>query len=334
MKSDSPAASDSSDEPLDPNWQHLLNRFLDQTLDAEESAEFARRLREDPSALALCGQRIHFDATLQAALGAKDLEWEETRRIRFNPGGTGPLWSIERQQEFHIGRRRRRVRRQLLRASLVALGLLILGAAAYHFHARHRYQLRNGDFEAMDLSQSPNPESLSILYWQESFSTPQARVLELSRATQGELFAKSGRNVVALQPRAFLNQVLVDARGEPLAAHPGTRVHVTGWYHCRNAPQSRLEACLRFVASGYPLAIQYNLAVQSVDLKDGGWHPIHFDLTLPTDLWRKPDIVSGETPHPPGAIDLHGKPVTLSLDFYSESGELLVDDLALTAEEP
>lgn len=317
---------------VDPKLRHLVARFLDHSLSKEESAALERRLRTDPSALAYCSDLVNFDASLQAVLGEQELEWEDTRRIRFNPRGPGPTWSVERQQEFHVGHQRRRPR--IIIGAVVAAVLAAVSIFLFGTHNRSTFHLRNGGFEAMDLSQSPTPESMSILYWQETFSTGNATVLDLNRATDGEIYAKSGRNVVALQPRAFLNQMIIDSRGKNLPAIPAAHVTVTGWYYCTDAQEARLEASLRFVASGYPAAVQYNVAVQDLELLQGGWHRFEFDMTVPNDLWRKPDIVSEGVARTPGAIDLEGKPLTLSLDFYNTDGQLLLDDLSLEADLP
>lgn len=318
----------SSNEPQGDDLNALVSRFLDQTITPEEARELDRRLSGDPRALDRCAEAIRFEASMREAMDPRRVELEEIRRLTFDPLSGDSQLTLRRR--MRLGRPARHRRRLWIGA---VLGLVAMGSVLFAWKRSTppaaTYTLRNGDFETMDLSQSPSPVSSSILFWQESFSTGGAQLCDFNRSTDGRHYAKSGRNVVTLTPQAFLNQLILDEAGNRLLATPGMRIRVRGWYLSTGATEPKLRCSLRFVAGGYPSMVQYDVAHADKDLADGGWNEFDIELAAPDDLWREPSVVAHGLNQPPPRIDLTGKPLTLSLDNYSEGGLLCLDDLSL-----
>lgn len=311
----------------DAELRNLVAGYLDQTLSAEQTSRLEERLK-DPVAMDYFAGTVRFDATLQEAINPQSVEWEETRRIVFDPRKGEPTVSLQHHRRLRIGNARPRRRLPWILAGLLTAAIL---AASIWLMLRDRggdFRIRNGDFESMNLDQSPSAVSQSILYWQESFSTDGALLCDLNRVTGGKLYAKSGRNVVSLTPQAFLNQVIVNEGGENFTAAPGQQVVVRGQY-INQSSAGALELNLRFVASGYPQMIQYDAASTTVTLEPGGWHPFQAELILPENLTIPPTIMVGGIPETPPLVDLEGKAMTLSVDNSSPDGVLYLDDLVI-----
>lgn len=330
------------EHPLDGELQQLVSRFIDQSLTEAQRDRLEQRLREDPSAEKYCADAIRFEATMQEALNPQGLEWEETRRVVFDIKNGAPAWSVQRQQTIRYGDSdrslisrmgRRKYKWWLVGGAGVMTLAAIAGILTYQIHAG-TYSLRNGDFEAMDLTQSPRGVDWSVLYWQDYFSNEGTSLCEVGRVSGGKFYAKSGRNAVRLRDRAFINQLILNKAGGRLKAKPGERVTVSGWSYNQGSPTYSLRASLRFVASGYPDMIQYEAANVSIPLEDGGWHHFKTELLLPTDLLRTPSDLSANTEGSPPPIDLNGKELTLSLDNRSPGGVMFLDDLEIEISTP
>ena len=326
--------------PPDAELQRLVSRFLDQTLTEAESSRLEQRLREEPAAQHYCAQCLRFEASLQEALDPQMLEWEETRRVVFDPKKGTPAWSIERNQRLRFGNPGRPALTAAVRkrwpifTGLGVLLLLIVGSVYLALGQLKSYRLRNGDFEAMDLSQSPSGTANSILYWQDNFSSDAAVLCEIGRVSKGRIFAKSGRNVVRLRTRAFLNQLIINRLGNPLKAKPGIRVVLTGWAYSEDDAEHVLRGSLRYVASGYPDMIQYEAAQTSILLEAGGWKKFQLELIVPDDLQRAASDLSTSLEQEPPSINLEDRELTLSLDNRSPSSDLFLDDLEIEVQEP
>ncbi|MEO5715444.1 MAG: hypothetical protein ABIT37_18340 [Luteolibacter sp.] len=330
------------EDPPDGELQQLVSRFIDQSLTETQRDRLEQRLREDPNAEKYCADAIRFEATMQEALNPQGLEWEETRRVVFDIKNGAPAWSVQRQQTIRYGDSDRslisrvagRSRKWWLAGGAVALTLATIGGVvAYQIHAS-TFSLRNGDFEAMDLSQSPRGVDRSVLYWQDYFSNEGTELCEVGRVSGGKFYAKSGRNAVRLRDRAFINQLILNKAGSRLKAKPGERVTVSGWCYNQGSTNYSLRASLRFVASGYPDMIQYEAANVAIPLEDGGWHHFKMDLVLPNDLLRKPSDLSKNIEGTAPPIDLEGKELTLSLDNRSPGGVTFLDDLDIEVSTP
>lgn len=329
----------------DPELERLVSRFLDHTLTAGETAELERRLRDQPAAREYCARALRFDATLQEALQPQALEWEETRRVVFDPKRKdGPAWSIQRQQTFRYGTADAGMdasapiglagpvvrQRRWLWPALVVLSLVVAGGGSAYviWRSENGYALRNGDFEAMDLSRSVSGIGRSVLNWQDNFSTNGCELCEIGRVSGGKIFAPSGHNVVRLRDRAFINQLILNKRGTPLKAQPGLRVILTGQVYGEGEAENSLRGSLRFVASAYPDMIQYEAATVSAAAENGGWHPLRMEFQIPGDLMRSPsDLSNNGLQTPP--VDLTGKELTVSLDCRAPGGTIYVDDLKI-----
>lgn len=333
----------SEDDPPDAELERLVSRFLDRSLTEEERDRLEHRLRTEPAAERYCARAIRFDATLQEAIDPGGLEWEETRRVTFNPRAGAPLWSVQRQQTVRYGGRSgvqglpgpegKRRRWPWIAGGIALLAAATLGGVFYYKSRTSVYALRNGDFEATDLTQSPTGVSLAVLYWQDYFTTPGTAVHEIGRQSKGRIYAKSGRNVVRVQDNAFLNQLILDQHGKPLKAVPGLRVILTGWSYTPDAIPHTLRGSLRYVASAYPVMIQYEAALATAKLPEGGWSLFKIELTVPENLQHGPSDRSDRKAPVPPAIDLTGKDLTLSLDNRSTS-YLYLDDLKIEVIQP
>lgn len=329
----------------DAELEELVSRLLDGVLDRNQHRRLEQRLRDDPAARAWCVRHLRFDALLQEALNPEPLEMEETRRVVFHPRNSAHAWIVERLQTIRGGRGDGgRVRRRRLWWLAAALGLAAAGIF-YGWHGVDAWRLRNGDFEAMDLTRSPRGLGTSILDWQDYFRSANAALCEIGRVSGGKIFAKSGRNVVRLDSRGFLTQRLMSRKEAPLKARPGLTVVLTGWSYCEGRPPFRLRGSLRFVASAYPEMIQYEAAFATAELSPGGWHPFEIRLTLPDDLNVPPSDVFRDSSSamvfrkhertiladnsPPPTADLTGKDLTLSIDQDSPGVTVYLDDLGL-----
>ena len=328
----------SNDEPPDAELQQLVSRFIDQSLTEAQRDRLEQRLREEPEAQRYCADAIRFEATLQEALNPQTLEWEETRRVVFDMKKGAPTWSVQRQQTIRYGDADRSLISRVAATKrgwwLGGIGVLLLaaiGGALYYQSQAHSYGLRNGDFEAMDLSQSPKGVDRSVLYWQDYFSNAGTELCEVGRVSGGKFYAKSGRNAARLRDRAFLNQIILNKAGRGLKAEPGLRLAVSGWSYTQGSPTPTysLRVSLRFVASGYPDMIQYEAANVTISLESGGWHHFKTELVLPENLLHKPSDLSKTTAASPLPIQLEGKELTLSLDNHSPGGVMFLDDLKL-----
>lgn len=322
------------EDRVDAELERLVSRLLDHCLTDEESRRLEQRLRDEPAAHRYCSECLRFDASLQETLDPAAVTFEETRRVVFDPKQTGKIWSVQREQTLRFGSANDAKAPPppvKSRWPFWLAGLLILGTAAgtlvYWQIAAKTYELRNGDFEAMDLSKSPTGVDQSLLNWQDYFSSQGTELLEIGRVTGGKIYAKSGRNAVKLADRSFINQLILNRQGDGLQATPETRVIVEGWYFAE-MPDSKLRCSLRYVASGYPNMIQYEAAANSASLEAGGWHFVRVELKIPDQLWRSPSDLSTST-GPAPAIDLNGKKLTLSLDHFSGGGVLYLDDLSM-----
>lgn len=313
----------------DPELRQLVDRMLDNRLAPDEQERLRHRLDTEPEALDYCAGEIRFHSALEGAFHPTEMLWEEKRRLTI--GRNGPAWTIERRLNF--GKNPRRLWPWLLGAT-VAILLASVGTWFWARASERVFQLRNGDFEAMDLSLSRVPESQSILYWQETFSTPDARIVDLNRKTSGKLIAKSGRNVAELARWTFLNQVIVNKEGENLLAKPGLVVVIRGWYFSEQSFDGGLLFSLRFVAGANPNMIQYVCASAQTDVRAGGWKSFESTLTLPNDLWRSEAITREGQTTPSAAIDLTGKPLILSIDNRMPKTSLLLDDLSIQVRQP
>ncbi|GAA5481923.1 hypothetical protein [Haloferula sargassicola] len=317
-------------QPPDPELERLVSRFLDDSCSKEERARLEERLQDEPEAMEYCARAIRFDAALGEVLNPRELEWEETRRLVIDRE-SGPAWTLQRR--LRLGRSYRRWRWPTYLA-LAGVVILATGGGLWWRHLRgEEFVLRNGDFEAMDLSQSRSPVSETIFYWQESFFTTRANLLDLNRATDGKFYARSGRNVVSLSQWGFLNQVILNRNGATLDAKPGLRLTVRGWYMSEVSAPDGLFTAVRFVASGYPDMVQYSAATSTHDVEAGGWHSFEMTLTLPQNLWIPQEETLHSIPDTPPSIDLAGKPLTLSIDCKME-GILYLDDLSIEVHEP
>ncbi|MBK1882808.1 hypothetical protein JIN85_10305 [Luteolibacter pohnpeiensis] len=327
-------------DPPDAELQRLVSRFLDQCLTDAETKRLEQRLREEPAAQQYCAQCLRFDAAMQEVLEPQTLEWEETRRIVFDPKQGTPAWSIQREQTLRFGNPRRpllstAVRKRwpmfIIGGTLLAVAV---GAIFFALGQSKSFQLRNGDFEAMDLSQSPSGRAKSILYWQDNFSTEDAQLQEIGRVSQGKIYAKSGRNVVRLENRAFINQLILNKFGKPLKAKPGLRVALTGWVYCEGGTEHHLRSSLRFVASGYPDMIQYEAAQTTIKVETGGWKKFQMELIVPDDLQAPPSDSSINFTQQPPPINLENRELSLSIDSRSPDAVLFLDDLSIEVYPP
>jgi hypothetical protein len=263
------------------------------------------------------------------------MEVTESRRMIMEPGADGPEWSVEQQRSVHIGRpietltlevsRLRKRRFRLLLAGGILLAALtatwLLWPQAPPPAAPPPVVLRNADFEATDLSLSPEGRTSALVDWQDVFTCPDADLVEVNRHSNGRIFAKSGKNAAQLVQDAYLTQRLQHADGSPLKAADGLSLRLSGWVWTE-APARNIEAALRVIASGRPNTIQYEACETPVTLTEAGWQPFTIDLKIQGSLMREPFWVEPAGQAKP-VLDLTGRELFLSIDSRSPEPILL-----------
>lgn len=339
--------SGSPDNDIDPELRELVEAFLDQRLDAGDKARLEQRLRDDPAAREYCARALRFDSALQESLQPQKVEWLETRRVRMTNESGVPAWEIQRNQSVRygdhpdalppiVGPKRWRWTWIALPLALVTLatGMMVWNRskrepASPGTTGLSPVLLRNGDFEATDLTYAASDSNSALVDWQDYFTTGQADLCEISRATRGTVLPKSGRNVARLWNYAYLTQRLTHRDGSPVRAKPGMRLAVSGWaYVLQGSPPYGMRGALRFVASGKPGMIQYEAAHGQVSFVKDGWQRFRLEIALPGNLEvAASDIDAGI--HSPAKLDLSGKELTLSLDSRCSDGCLLLDALEI-----
>jgi hypothetical protein len=274
------------------------------------------------------------------------MEVIESRRMIMETGTDGPEWSVAQQRSVRIGRtdepltldvspvRKRRVR------WLLAAGVLFISlTAAWFLWPRPEppppppsLVLRNADFEATDLSLSPQSFTSALVDWQDVFSCPEAELVDVSRHSNGRTYAKSGKNAALLKNATqwndpgYLTQQLRRADGSPVKVRDGLTLRLSGWAWIEHPPQS-LNAALRVIASGRPAIIQYEPCKASVAIGASGWQHFTLDLSIQGDLMREPAWMDPTIESKP-MLDLNGRDLFLSID--SQGNEpILLDDLKI-----
>jgi anti-sigma factor RsiW len=331
--------------PPDAELADLVSRYLDNRLDATQRARLETRVQEDPAAMEYLAQRLRFEATLRQSINPQRMEVLESRRMIMEPGSDGPEWSVAQQRSVRIGRtdepltldvspaRKRRVR------WLLAAGVLLVSLpAAWLLWPRQEPSppppslvLRNADFEATDLSLSPQGFTSALVDWQDVFTCPEAELVEVSRHSNGRIYAKSGKNAVLLKSAGYLTQQLRRADGSPVKVRDGLTLRLSGWAWIDHPPQS-VNAALRVIASGRPATIQYEPCNAAVAIGVSGWQHFSLDLSLQGDLMREPAWVEAGVESKP-MLDLNGRDLFLSIDSRATE-PILLDDLTIEEVHP
>ena len=328
--------------PPDDNHEdlaELFGRFVDQRIEPDELKRLEDRLRSDVAAREYCADRLRFESELKEALDPREIEWLETRRVVLARGGDPNAWAVERSQSLRFGSaaappvlvRARRARRPWVVAGL--FGLLVVSVAAWLLLRPASEPpvliLKNADFEATDLTFSSSGITLALVDWQDYFQSDGASLREIGRTSRGAIFAKSGRNVARLQPGAFLTQRLAFDDGQPLTAHSGLRVIITGWAYADGEAPPLLRGALRVVASAHPDMIQYEAANAETPPLEPGWQRFRLELALAETLEHLPSDIFPRRDEPP-RLDLTGRELTLSLDSRGGKESILfLDDLEI-----
>ncbi|MCB1132058.1 MAG: hypothetical protein KDN05_13080 [Verrucomicrobiae bacterium] len=334
--------SEFTDPAPDAELADLVCRYLDNRLDAAQRERLESRIQQEPGAMEYLAERLRFEATLRETINPQRMEVLESRRMVVEPGAHGPEWSVEQQRSVRIGRQEEpftvdvtplRKRRMRL---LVAAGILLVAlTAAWIFRPRPQpaptppqLVLKNADFEATDLSLTPQGLTSTLVNWQEAFACPQVDLVEIARVSNGAIFPKSGKNVVRLRAGGYINQFLQYSDDSPLLARDGLTVRLTGWAWVDSESPKTLSASLRVVASGRPDTILYDACRVSFTLVSPGWQHFRVDLPVAGDLMRKPYWVEPRISNKP-PLDLTGRELCLSIDMNNTQGPILLDDLGI-----
>ncbi len=334
--------SNGADDPDD--LPALFDRFIDQRISGEELENLEERLRNDPAAVEYCADRLRFESELREAIDPREMEWLETRRVTLGRHGDPKAWEIQRSQSLRYGgdatsppaplRSPHRRRLRWFAGLTLAFAAVAVGWWQLRPPAAPVLVLRNGDFEATDLSFSTSGITSALIDWQDYFHASGTTLREIGRTSGGAVFARSGRNVVHLMPRSYLTQRLRFDDGQPLTARPGLRVTVSGWAHANGAPPYIVRGALRVVASAHPDMIQYEAASAQATLPAGGWHPFRLELILSENMERLPSDITARTEKLP-PLDLTDRELTLSIDSHGDRQSiLLLDDLRIESSPP
>jgi hypothetical protein len=309
----------------DADLADLVSRYLDNRLDAAQRERLESRIRQEPAALAYLAKRLRFEAYLRETVSPQRMEVTESRRMIMEPGADGPEWSVEQQRTVHIGRpsetltlevsRLRKRRKRLLLAGGILLAAL---TTAWLFRAQEpppaappAVVLRNADFEATDLSLSPQGQTSALVDWQDVFSCPDADLVEVRRYSNGRIFAKSGNNAALLRKDGYLTQRLQYSDGSPVRAVDGLSLRLSGWIWIDTPPHT-IEAALRVIASGRPNTIQYDACMTPANITEAGWQHFTMDLSIQGSLMREPSWIQYPDQGKP-VLDLTGRELFLSI---------------------
>lgn len=330
----------------DAELADLVSKYLDNRLDPTQRARLETRVQEDPAAMEYLAQRLRFEATLRQSINPQRMEVIESRRMIMEPGTDGPEWSVDQQRSVRIGRTDEPLtvdvspaRKRRARWLFAACVLLISLTAAWLLWPRPKPSppppslvLRNADFEATDLSLSPQSFTSALVDWQDVFNCPEAELVDVNRYSNGRTYAKSGQNAALLKNATqrndpgYLTQQLRRADGSTVKVRDGLTLRLSGWAWIEHPPQS-VNAALRVIASGRPAIIQYEPCKASVAISASGWQPFTMDLSIQGDLMREPAWMDPFVESKP-KLDLKGRDIFLSID--SQGNEpILLDDLKI-----
>lgn len=334
---------------IDDELIELVSRYRDDSLDSAQLDKLENRLKTDAGARDYCAECLRYDAEMQQALGeACHLELSETRNVILKGKSA---WEIQRTQSIKYGDTTNGVlgmngTKKITFSLWLFIMVLAFGTIVIYFllsrdtpesltplqlaNATPTLIIRNPSFEATDLTYSKQGSDLAVVDWQDYFTTTGASVAEISRTSEGKIYAKSGRNVACLREFAYLTQRLRYDDGSPLLATPGLKVNISGWaYVAKGNEPCSVNFALRFVATSKPGMIQYEANKASVPLSLGGWQKISTTLEIPDrPIVPYSDIDPGVKVPP--ELDLTGRELTLSIDSRCKGGVLLLDDLSIT----
>jgi hypothetical protein len=328
--------SDLTNPSPDADLADLVSKYLDNRLDTAQRERLESRIRQEPAALAYLAKRLRFEAYLRETVNPQRMEVTESRRMIMEPGADGPEWSVEQQRSVHIGRpidtltledsrlRKRRFRLLLAGGTLLAAlttAWLLWPQEPPPPAAPPQVVLRNADFEATDLSLSPEGRTSALVDWQDVFTCPDVELVEVNRHSNGRIFAKSGKNAALLRNAGYLTQRLQHSAGGPVRASDGLALRLSGWVWTE-APARNIKASLRVIASGRPTTIQYDACETPVTLTQAGWQPFTIDLKIQGSLMREPFWVEPAGQAKP-VLDLTGRELFLSIDSRSPDPILL-----------
>jgi len=339
--------SDITEPAPDAELADLVCRYLDNRLDATQRDRLESRIQQEPGAMEYLAERLRFEATLRETINPQRMEVLESRRMIMEPGAHGPEWSVEQQRSVRIGRQEEPLtvdvtplRKRRMRLLVFACILLAAFTATWLLWPRPQpvpatppLVLKNADFEATDLSLTPQGLTTTLVNWQEAFACPEVDLVEIARVSNGAIFPKSGKNVVRLQGGGYINQFLHHSDGSPLLAHDGLSVRLSGWAWLDSETPKTLSASLRVVASGRPDTILYDACRVSFTLVSPGWQRFRVDLPVAGDLMRKPYWVEPRVSNKP-PLDLTGRELCLSIDMDATPGPILLDDLGIEQVSP
>lgn len=327
----------------DAELADLVAKYLDNRLTSRERERLESRIQQEQDSMEYLAERLSFESTLREAINPQRMEVIESRRLVMEPGSHGPEWSVEQQRSVRIGRCDESLatdgnarKKNQFRIRFASLTLLFAAStfACYLWlspkkpAAAPTLTLRNADFEATDLSLTPQGLTSTLIHWQEAFSCQEAELVEIARVSNGTIFPKSGKNVARLQPSGYLNQYLHYSDGSPLRARDGLTVRLTGWAWIDSPIPETLTTSLRVVASGRPDTILYDACRVSFTLEKKGWQRFYVDLPVAGDLMRKPYWVEPRvtTKQP---LDLTNRALCLSIDMDYTSTPILLDELKM-----
>jgi hypothetical protein len=334
--------SDLKNPSADAELAELVALYLDNRLNTEQRNRLEARIEKEPAAMEYLAQRLRFEAALRDAINPQRMEVLESRRMIMEPGVTGPEWFVDQQRSVRIGRVEEPLtleisptRQKRTRWFVAGTILLAVFIAAWFLWPRPQPQvispslaLRNADFEATDLSLTPQGFTSTLVEWQEAFACPEVELVEIARYSQGAIFPKSGKNVARMLPGGYINQYLRFSNGSPLLARDGLTVRLNGWAWIESSSPKTITASLRVVASGRPDTIIYDACRSQCTMESSGWQRFRIDMPITGDLMRSPFWVEPRvTSKPP--LDLTGRELSLSIDRDNSPGPILLDDLAM-----
>jgi hypothetical protein len=336
--------SELTDPSPDAELADLVSKYLDNRLSSTERVRLESRIQNETSAIDYLAKRLRFEATLRETINPQRMEVLESRRMIMEPGADGPEWSVEQQRSVRIGRQEEPLTLDVSHAVkrrrrwLYAIpAILAVASAAFLLLPRPDPQptslaptlsLRNADFEATDLSLTPQGFTSTLVNWQEAFACAEVELVEISRHSQGKIFPKSGKNVARLMPGGYINQFLHYNDGSPVRARDGLNLRLSGWAWLDTNVPKTISTSLRVVASGRPDTIIYDACKCNITLESPGWQPFRVELPISGNLMRNPYWVEPRVTNKP-PLDLTGRELCLSIDMEDIRSAILLDDLKI-----